>query len=153
MPDIESLADQFAGDDKALYMGWLEALSEGAFLQEEANLGEEGFEMMARACTSPKQFAIIVESFDEHAKEHPDMPNAYQLLVDHVDESNHNLSEWVAALEYFYDWLAQQKQKAPGLLSMLEYLSCCAESQSSLPHQESLPDVLTDMLDRYGYEG
>lgn len=153
MPNIEEMAAKLAGDDKSLYMAWLDALSEGAFLQGEAHLGERAFWQTAEACATPKQFSLLVEAFDEHAKEHPYAPNGFNLLADHVDDSPDSLSDWIAAIEYFYDWLGQNKRSAPGLAQMLEYLSCCVESQANLPHKESLQDVLTDMLDRYGYEG
>lgn len=153
MPDIEELAQEQAGDDKSQYMPWLNALSEGAFLQGEAHLGERAFIQTARACATPKQFSLLVEAFDEHAKEHPYAPTGFNLLADHVDDSPDSLEDWIAAIEYFYDWLAQNNRKSPGLAQMLDYLSCCVEAQKSLPHKEALIHVLTDMLDQYGFEG
>ncbi|WP_309382980.1 hypothetical protein [Cerasicoccus frondis] len=153
MPNIEELAAQLAGDDKSRYMPWLDALSEGAFLQGEAHLGERAFSLTAEACETPKQFSLLVEAFDEHAKEHPYAPNGFNLLADHVDDSPDSLADWIAAVEYFYDWLAQKNRTSPGLAQILDYLSCCVEAQKSLPHKEALVDVLTDMLDRYGFEG
>jgi len=152
MPDIETLAREKAGDEKAAYMAWLDAFSEGAYLQEDAHLGERAFRQIADACATPRQFSLLVEAFDEHAKEHPGAPNGFHLLAGFVDDSAHGLPEWIAAIEYFYDWLAQNKRSSPGLPPMLEYLACCAEAQAHLPHKESLPDVLSDMLDQYGYQ-
>lgn len=153
MPNIEEMASELAGDDKSQYMAWYDALSEGAFLMGEVHLGERAFKLTADACRTPKQFSLLVEAFDEHAKVHPYAPNGFNLLVDHVDDSPDSLSDWIAAIEYFYDWLSQNQRPAPGLAQILEYLSCCVESQAQLPHRESLPDVLADMLDRYGFEG
>ncbi|GHC01110.1 hypothetical protein [Cerasicoccus arenae] len=153
MPNIEELAEQLADGEKGQYMAWLEALSEGAFLQGEAHLGERAFRISAESCATPKQFSLLVEAFDEHAKEHPYAPNGFNLLADHVDDSPDPLSDWIVAVEYFYDWLAQKGRTSPGLAQILEYISCCVESQKGLPHKESLVNVLTDMLDRYGYEG
>ncbi len=153
MPDIEALAAERAAGDKSLYMPWLDALSEGAFLQGEAHLGERAFRLTAEACATPRQFSLLVEAFDAHAKEHPYAPNGFNLLADHVDESPDSIRDWVNAIEYFYDWFEQANRTSPGLAQILEYISCCVEAQKGLPHKEALKDVLSDMLDRYGYEG
>jgi len=152
MADIEELATQQAGDDKSLYMAWLEALSEGEFLQGEAHIGERAFRLSADACETPKQFSLLVEAFDEHAKEHPYAPHGFDLLADHVDDSPYSLESWIVAIEYFYDWLAENKRTSPGFAQLLDYLSCCAESQKDLPQREALRDILADMLDQYGLQ-
>lgn len=153
MPEIEVLARERAAGGGGDYMAWLEALSEGAYLQGEAHLGERDFSRTLAACSTPKRFSLLLEAFDEHAKEHPYAPNGFQLLADHVDESPDSLEDWTAAIEYFYDWLAQNQRPAPGLAPLLEYLSCCVEAQAGQPDKAQLRDVLADMLDQYGFEG
>ncbi len=134
------------------YMMWLDALSEGRTLQDEARLSERSFSQLAEACESPRQFAMIIEALDEHAKENPDEPNGFVLLADQVNDSPYGLAEWLEAMEYFYDWL-EQNQRTGAFKTMLGYLCCSVESLPSLANKPPLKDLVSDMLDEYGFEG
>ncbi|WOO43104.1 hypothetical protein [Rubellicoccus peritrichatus] len=153
MPDIEVIAALRAKETEQPYMGWLDALSEGTSLMKKARLEEQAFNALVAACQKPKQFSLMVEAFDEYSKEHPSRQDGFQLLAEFVDDSTYGLSEWIEALEYFYDWLAQNERETPSLLQLLEYLSCCKEAGSSAPVGFPLQGLLEEMLDRYGYDG
>ena len=134
------------------YMSWLDALSEGRTLQEEARLGERSFRQLAEACESPQQFAVVIEALDEHAKENPDSPNGFALLAEQVNDSPYDLGEWVEALDYFYDWL-EQHQRHGAFQTILGFLGCSVESLPSLAEKPPLKDLAADMLDEYGFQG
>ncbi len=150
--ELESLARQRASETGEPYMQWLDALSEGRTLQSEAQLGERAFEQLLESCASPRQFAMMMEALDEHAKEHPKRAKGFVLLAEQVDDSPYDLAGWVLAIEYFYDWLKQNKRQA-AYESMLAYLGCCVEAVTSKPIKPHLKDLLADMLDEYGYQG
>jgi len=150
--DLEPLARQRATDTGEPYMKWLDALSEGRTLQQEAQLGEWAFEQLLDACATPRQFALMMEALDEHAKEHPKRAKGFVLLARQVDDSPYDLTAWVVAIEYFYDWLKENKRSA-AYESMLSYLGCCVEAVTSKPIKPQLKDLLADMLDEYGYQG
>lgn len=151
-PTIETYAQERANATGQPYMGWLDALSEGRSLQEEAHLGERAFRQLVEACETPRQFALMVEALDEHAKEHPGEATGFEILAEQVNHSPYALGDWVEAIEYFYDWL-EQNQRQVAFKVMLPFLGCCVESLQGLADKPPLSDLLTDMLDEYGFEG
>ncbi|MBC2594361.1 hypothetical protein H5P28_08835 [Ruficoccus amylovorans] len=149
---MKNLAQARANATGHAYMQWLDALSEGRSLQDEARLGERSFRQLAEACESPRQFAMLVEALDQHAKENPDDANGFTRLAEQVNDSPYDLGEWVEALEYFYDWL-EQNQRTGAFSTMLGYLGCSVESLPSLAEKPPLRDLVSDMLDEYGFQG
>lgn len=112
---------------------------------------------LMRACTEPQQLHLLLEAFARHATTlQPDAPqdqHPYPLLCDFVDDSAHDLSEWVSALAVFDNWLREHQRHPQPLNMLLPYLACSAQSQASLPLQLPLPHVVADMLEAYGYDG
>jgi hypothetical protein len=149
---MKNLAQARANATGHAYMAWLDALSEGRTLQDEARLGERSFRQLAEACESPRQFAIVIEALDEYAKENPDEPNGFARLAEQVNDSPYDLGEWVEALEYFYDWL-EQNQRTGAFKTILGFLGCSVESLPSLADKPPLRDLAADMLDEYGFQG
>ncbi len=152
MPEIEEIARARSQANDHSYMEWLNALSEGASLQREAHLDDRAFMALVGACLSPRQFSLMVESLDEYAKEHPGEGSGFVLLAGYADDSPYGLGDWVAALEYAYDWLAESGRVSPGLKPLLEYISCCVEAAASAPAGYPLTGMVEEMLDRYGME-
>ncbi|MEM8549925.1 MAG: hypothetical protein AAGF10_03980 [Verrucomicrobiota bacterium] len=151
-PDLTALAKTRADATAEPYMLWLDALSEGRSLQQEARLGESGFQQLAEACATPKQFAMLLEALDEHGKEHPEGQGGFTALAEEVNDSPYSLEDWAAAIEYFYDWLEQNGRHA-SFAVILPYLSCSVEAVASVAERPALIAVLTDMLDEYGFDG
>lgn len=152
MISIEEMASQRAGQDQAGYMAWLDVLSEAIELKSKADISEAQFKQLFHSCRAPEQLRLLLEALAEWRKEHPNEPNGFALLADFVDESPYGLGEWIEAVEYFYNWLGQ-KQRCAGLRCMLGYLHCCVEAAGSGPERLPLKDVLTDMLETYGFQG
>ena len=148
MPDIAALARQKAEATSHDYMAWLDVFSEGEYLAAETHLGKPAFSKLVRACQSPDQFSLMVEAFDQHAKEHPQGPNGFDLLAEQVDASPYSLADWIAAMETFYGWLSDKRRQA-ALRSMLGYLTCCSESAANHPIRPALTDLLEEMLQTY----
>lgn len=153
MPNIEEIASTRAKETEQPYMAWLDALSEGTSLMNEAKLDERAFTGLITASQKPKQLSLMVEALDKHSKEHPEKEGGFAILTSFVDESPYGLAEWIEALEYFYDWFAQNERESPGLSQLLEYLSCCTEAGSNSPVGFPLQGLLEEMLDRYGFDG
>ena len=151
MLNIEQVALQRANETKTPYLEWINVFTEGIELQSRIHLAGEEFTTLAENCHKPAQFALIVEALDEYVKEYPEVTNGLAVITEHVNDSVYGLAQWVEAIEYFYEWLGQNQLNA-GLVSLLEYISCCTQSPQSFGGKIPLRDVLTDMLDQYGFE-
>ena len=150
MPDIAALARQKAEATGHDYMAWLNAFSECEYLATEAHLGKPALAKLTRACHTPDQFSLMVEAFDQHAKENPQGTNGFDLLAEQVDASPYALGDWIAALETFYSWLSDKRRHA-AFQSMLGYLTCCSESETNHPIRPALTDLLDEMLQTYPF--
>ena len=150
MEDITAFARRKAEATGHDYMTWLEALSEGEYLSAEVHFGKLAFAKFARACRTPELFSLMVEVFDQHAKEHLQEPNGFDQLADHVDASPYALADWLTALETFYNWLSDKNRQA-SFTSMLGYLACCSESAANKLVRPALTDLLEEMLQTYPF--
>ncbi|MFP4259935.1 MAG: hypothetical protein ACLFS1_02540 [Opitutales bacterium] len=72
-------------------------------------------------------------------------------LVEAVDESPFSLRQWVEALVVMGEWLHSHRRQA-SLEDQIGYVSCAAASASHCPNEESLPDLVGEMLANYGFE-
>lgn len=151
-PTFEKIARERSEATRQPYMAWLDALSEGQSLMSQAHLDERSLGILANHCQSPRQLSLIVEAIDAHAKEHPDEHSGFVELAQHADDSPYAMAEWIEAIEYFYDWLAQNNRSSPGIRNLLQYLDCCKQAGSSAPPGYPLVALLEEMLDRYGLE-
>jgi hypothetical protein len=151
-PKAEDLARLRADATGEAYMQWLDALEEGLVLAQVSRLVGTQFATLANACSSPAQFSLMIEAFHEHRKENPSGHSGYQLLVDQVDDSAFSLSEWVEACERIYSWLANNDRSAP-LETILGYLRCSAEYVSTTFPHENLGEIVSEMLDNFGFDG
>jgi hypothetical protein len=72
-------------------------------------------------------------------------------LVEAVDESPFSLHQWVEALAVMDKWLDSRRCEA-NLEDQIGYVSCASASASRCPNEESLPDLVGEMLANYGFE-
>lgn len=83
----------------------------------------------------------------------PPAASPFSLLATYVDETSHDLREWLKALDVFTDWLQANNRPPQPLTMLLGYLACSAMAQAGSALPLPLPHVLADMLDQYGYDG
>ncbi len=128
---------------------WLVALDNAQSGQSGSTLDISAIETLATASANPWQFRLMSEALDQRN----DGPkNNWPLLVESVDESPYSLSEWLAAWEFFSQWLAAQNRQAEFSI-MMGYLDCCSEwmeGKSVLPPFDLLVE---EMLEAFGFEG
>ncbi len=77
---------------------------------------------------------------------------ADRALRQRVDESAFSLADWLASLEQVLTLLADAGRGSPPS-AMLGYVHCSAEFVASQRIGESLPDIVAEMLDQYGFDG
>lgn len=160
-------------NDRAQLPEWREALAAAQAIPSFARPSSKELNTLTRACEHPRQLRLLLEAFARHADTLPNnsshvppasQPNPlpagttpsqlpYALLCDFVDDSAHDLREWINALTVFDDWLRENNRPPQPLTMLLPYLSCSAEAQTSSPMPLPLPHILADMLELYGYEG
>lgn len=73
------------------------------------------------------------------------------LLIQAIDQSDYDLTEWIDALHHFQNWLRAHRLKAE-LSAMIGYLSCCSKAAENAPIHLSLCGILDDMLETHGFE-
>ncbi len=69
-----------------------------------------------------------------------------------VDESAFDLASWLSAFEVVQSYLVGEGRRASSS-SIVGYVHCSAEFGSGPENRESLPELISDMLARYGFEG
>ena len=78
-----------------------------------------------------------------------DFKESLPLLAEGIDESAFPVSEWIEALDAFLKKVPPEKIQS--LQAMVGYLRCCAESQVKRPVRPPLSEVLSEMLDEFGF--
>lgn len=153
MPRREILAQECAKANGEDFVVWMDAFNEGYELAKEAHIDPDAFNNIVHACNDTKRFCLMMEAFSEHAKENPEGENAFNLLLRHVRASKFDLPSWMISIEYFYNWLDQNNRHA-SLINILGFIKGCESSKSSgdISIKLNLKELLTRMLDRYGYQ-
>lgn len=158
-PGDAAAADSSAGTNADAAAQWLQALQLNATLPTHSRLSEHELATLARGCEQPLHLQQVLELFSRYAEnlssEAAALPanRPFAQLAEYVDDSRHDLAEWTRALHLFLGWLAQQERGEQPLLMLLSYLSCTAQAQAATPLPLSLPHLLADMLELYGYDG
>lgn len=69
-----------------------------------------------------------------------------------VDDSSFDFEAWMASYELVQRNLTEHGRSAtPG--SITGYIQCAAEFGDSLENRDSLPEIISGMLEQYGFEG
>lgn len=114
-------------------------------------LGQKVFRRLIQACKTPRQFSLLMKSFQSFYHAHPHQrPEVFFLQC--VDDSPYPLEEWIVAVEVFFEWL-HQRERGSDLRTMMGYLNCCIENVDAVTTRPPLHQVLQEMLDRHGFEG
>ncbi len=151
MTDIEQLAQARSEDTNTPFLEWLNTFNETAQLRERIHLPHIDLKLLANNCEQPRQLTLILEALDEYQREHPDVKSTVTLLIDYANDSPYDIAQWLSAVEYFYQWL-EQNSRIAGLTPILEYISCCTQSTQAFGGKMPLKDILSDMLDQYGFQ-
>ncbi|MDQ8185927.1 hypothetical protein [Pelagicoccus sp. SDUM812002] len=69
-----------------------------------------------------------------------------------VDESDFDLAAWLGAYECVQTHLSAAGRSASPS-SIVGYVQCSAEFGGSAENRDSLPGIIGDMLEKYGFEG
>jgi len=149
MPNTDAFAKELSGNTNCSFIEWYDALTQAAKLAHGANIDPDGFILLARSSSQASTFILIIEALSEYTKENPYGDNALNLLFSYVRNSQYELQAWVDALEYFYKWLEQNNRHA-SFVPMLSYIKGCIGP--SAPEQGTLRELVSKVLDTYGYQ-
>ena len=151
MLNIEKMAQRRFKETGTPFLEWLNAFTESIKLQDHLQISNADFELLANNCERATQFSLIIEALDAYRREHPDVDNSINILIEYANDSPYDLKQWLSAIDLFYHWL-KQKNRISGLIFILEYISCCTQSAQAFGGKIPLVDVLSDMLDQFGFQ-
>ncbi len=86
------------------------------------------------------------------ADESQGVPGFLSELRSLVDESSFDFSSWLGAFEVVQTHLIANARRA-SVSSIVGYVQCSAEFGGSSESRESLPEIISGMIDQYGFEG
>ena len=146
---VAQLAKEKAAKSRVPEAEWAEVLQRGLEGLRGQDVDLTGLEKIARACSSPKQFALMVRLISHHCRTHGQGRKVFDLITKHITMTVFSLSEWIASLEVFADWLDQHHQQLD-FLNMLNYLQCCTQLPDAKAPGAKLQDALMQAIDKYG---
>ena len=150
--DVKSLAarkKQETGHDE---VEWLRALESARQSLKRTEVSYQSLEQIALASRSPSKFTIMTRLIYQYGKTHPHGDSVSALIFEWVDQSPFALSDWIDAIDYFSQWLADHQRRID-FLTMLKYLECCAASPDAQEGGQTFRALVEDMLHVCGYEG
>lgn len=74
-----------------------------------------------------------------------------KILEKYVDDSHYSLEEWAEALEEFSEWCGQ-KGRSFEAAGALDYIHCCAAAATRFALKPRLWEMVSEMLNVYGWE-
>lgn len=134
---IGAVAQRRGEGSLALAQAWRHALQRLI----STGITPEQAERLAEHCATPPMAMRLANALEEGQAD-------YQRLLAAVDGSAYALMDWVGALDVLQQWLERHPRRTH-MQHKLGYISCCSESEPGRP----LGEVLTLMLDAYGYDG
>jgi hypothetical protein len=130
---------------------WSRALESARTSLKIADIDSASLEHIALSSQSPDKFTVVTRLIYQYGKSHPNGDQISMIFFNRVNTSPFDLSDWLEAVNYFYDWLVKNKRKID-FLSMVKYLECCAESPDAKEQGQTLTGLVENMLDVCGYE-
>ena len=144
---LEELEDQ----GKVNSHDWLQAIDHVRKTQAGRQMSDEEISLLAKASPSVETFLNITREIFKVSRSHPHKRPGIEILLEHVDNSDYSLMDWVYSYEYLNKWL-DQENKETDLLTKLGYLQCCAMSQESSDILRTLKSICHEMLENHGFE-
>jgi hypothetical protein len=130
---------------------WVDLLNRVELKAREAGLNEEAFAMIIQNLKSDFHLVEIFEIMAEHGRRHPMNPRTFQLLTEHVDESESSLGDWLEAMAHICGWLYQQRKIAE-YEDVLGYIHCCDMANTGKQGDQLLVHEVDDCLEQHGFE-
>ena len=149
MLNLKHLASQLGkeGDQKIF---WLSSLKNARYCHPAKYLSDDQLEGLALSCRDHYQFNLVSKILYHHHKTSPPHENAFSLLQASITKSSYSYSDWINAIEYFYSWLEKGGLKCH-FKDIISYLNCINEFSSTSSYC-GLTDLLSEMLNTYGFE-
>jgi hypothetical protein len=150
--DVRSLAAQKHKETEQNEVEWLRALESARQSLKFIDIDYQSLEQIALASRSPEKFTVVVRLIYQYGKSHPHGDQVSDLILEYTNDSPFSLSEWIDAIDFFYQWLSTNQRKID-FLEMLKYLQCCVVSPDARQGGQTFAALVEDMLNVSGYEG
>ena len=152
MGEIDQLAQKMTLETPSDYHRWKESLQFARSSLSIAVLNDRQFEKIALNSKDVAQFNLLAKYLYQSSKAQPDSSKGVSALFQQVDDSIYSLKEWIEAISFFHQEIEKQGQKTD-FLTMLGYLRCCALSPENKTRKRSFCELISEMLNDYGFEG
>lgn len=151
MGELEQLAQKMTKETPSDYQRWKESLQFARSSLSVAVLDDRQFEKLALNSQSISAFNLLAKYLYQSAKTQPDSSRGVTALFQQVDDSIYSLKEWIEAIAFFHEEVEKRGQKTD-FLTLLGYLRCCALSPENKTRKRSFCELISEMLDDYGFE-
>ncbi|GEM_PF-4468098 len=128
---------------------WSDVLRRGLEGLRGQDVEPEGLAQIARACRTPKQFALMVRLISQHCRATGTGKEIFELIRKHRDQAVFSLTEWMDALDTFTDWLESNHHNLD-FLNMLNYIQCATLLPEAKSPGAHLEEVLLFSIEKYG---
>lgn len=128
---------------------WADVLQRGLQGLRGQDVELEGLEQVAQACSTPRQFALMVRLISQHCRGHGQGKKVFELIRQNVSTTVFSLAEWIESLEYFTDWLEKNGEQID-FLNMLNYLQCCTHLPDAKTPGAKLKPTLVESIQKFG---
>lgn len=130
---------------------WLDVVARGWEALKQSGYEPAQVAALLKGCESPGQFLTLSASLDLFARELGSSERAFTSFASSVNESPYAMEDWVEGICAFYEWLDRHNRRVRFSL-MLGYMDCCAESSENSVQPVAFGELVTTMLDEFGFE-
>jgi len=115
-------------------------------------LSQNHYEVLRIAANSLVHWDIAVELLQIPHLSNPINKSGWDAFIFNVDNSECDLKNWLLAIEKVVEW-NNSRGISSNYSKMIGYVHCCAESIQGKEYPLQLKDIVSEMLERFGFEG
>ncbi|MDQ8202517.1 hypothetical protein [Pelagicoccus sp. SDUM812003] len=144
-PEFSKALDAKVGSARSARMAWERAAEKAV----SAGLSEANALRLLALFSSPRHMEHLVQGA-ARAGSSPDQ--TLEAFFQRVDELPFSVEDWFAAFEVVLARLIRDSRSVkPEVIA--GYLSCCAEFAGNNEAGQSLREIVSEMIERYGFDG
>lgn len=142
---IRRVIEEKCGAIVSLSLAWERSASSAV----ASGASENDVVSLVREFKSSRTLDAFVQGAADESQGVPGFLSEFRSLV---DESSFDFASWLGAFEVVQTDLITNARRA-SVSSIVGYVQCSAEFGGSSESHESLPEIISGMIDQYGFEG